>query len=100
MALFTQSPNCGYTLNVTPKLRLANGKWGDLPVPMSLIYDKNILTVGKCGSSTFTSDPECSKDPYSIMYDIVFHVTANNDASTLNTDLDVRVEIGNTCVKD
>jgi len=34
------------------------------------------------------------------MYDIVFHVTANNDATTLNTDLDVRVEIGNTCVKD
>jgi len=27
-------------------------------------------------------------------------VTANNDASTLNTELDVRVEIGNTCLKD
>jgi hypothetical protein len=67
---------------------------------MSLTYDNKILKIGKCSTSTFSSDPECSKDPYSIIYDIVFHVTANNDASTLNTELDVRVEIGNTCLKD
>jgi hypothetical protein len=70
-------------------------------VPLSLTYDANhVLSIGKCTPSTFALDWECANDPYEIVYDIVFHVTANGDPITLNTDLDVRVEIGNTCLAD
>lgn len=67
------SPDCGYSLDVTPKLRVNDGSYLDLPVPLSLSYNSdNELIVGKCSSTTFSLDGECQNEPYEIVYDVVF----------------------------
>lgn len=102
LASFEQVPNCGYTLEVTPKLLNIDGSLSDLPVPMSLSYESNTgsLYAEKCSPDTFAFDNECLSDPYEIIYDVVFFVSANGDMANANSDLEVRIEIGNTCLTD
>ena len=100
LSMFTMSPDCGYALEVSPKLMIG-ADLVDLPVPFSLSYEDQSATLvaGKCSSTTFSMDPECAYEPYEIIYDVVFVVSANNMAS-VNTALQVRVEIGNSCLTD
>jgi len=101
-ASYTMSPDCGYDLTVTPKLKLLDGTLVDLTTaPYSMGHDasKMEVYVEKCSATTSFADPDCANDPYEIIFDIVFAVESTG-ASNVNTDLEVRVEVGNTCLTD
>lgn len=101
LSLFTMQPDCGYSLDVKPMLRNGPDSYAELPVPLSLSYNSDHeLIIGKCSTTTMEMDDDCKYEPYEIIYDIVFMVTANNMPSTMNMDLEVRVEIGNSCLAD
>lgn len=99
--MFTMQPNCGYSLVAEPMLYdPVSTSLSPLPVPLSLTWNNGVLTAGKCSTASFDSDIDCQSDPYEIIYDVVIVVSATNDVVTPNTDLDVRIEIGNTCLED
>lgn len=75
-----------------------------MPIDYTLEYletpTTNIITAEKCSARYANDDADCLGTPYESIYDIVFLVTVDNDPTTLNTDLQFTVQIGNICVND
>ena len=65
-------------------------------------YDETAKTLYavKCSTATSDIDPDCQGLPYEIFHDIVFEVAAVGDPDSVNRQLEVRIEIGNSCVTD
>lgn len=104
LAQFTQSPACGYSYQIEPKIANIDLSYTPLPLDYTLEYivdaSTNVITAEKCSTRYASTDPDCAGTPFESIYDIVFMVTVDNDPTTLNTDLQFTIQIGNICEND
>ena len=102
LSTFSQSPDCGYKYVIQPKLRKADNSLTALPIANMLTWDaaNKKLIAQKCSKATFALDPQCQFEPFDILWDIVFEVSVDGVFVATNRDLEVRIEVGNTCKSD